>query len=103
MQTILTESPEVAAGFIRNGGVVAFPTETVYGLGANLFDALAIKRIFAAKLRPADNPLIAHIGDLDQLELIASEIPESAIRLMDAFFPGPLTIVLPKKIGRAHV
>ncbi len=96
MQTILTESPEVAAGFIRNGGVVAFPTETVYGLGANLFDALAIKRIFAAKLRPADNPLIAHIGDLDQLELIASEIPGSAIRLMDVFFPGPLTIVLPK-------
>lgn len=96
MQTILTESPEVAASFIRSGGLVAFPTETVYGLGANLFDAVAVKRIFEAKLRPSDNPLIAHIGDLDQLELIASDVPEFARKFMDEFFPGPLTLVLPK-------
>lgn len=96
MQTILTESPEIAAGFIRSGGVVAFPTETVYGLGANLFDPIAIKRIYEAKLRPQDNPLIAHIGELDQLDLIASEIPPFAKKFIDRFFPGPLTIVLPK-------
>lgn len=96
MQTILTESPDIAAGFIRSGGVVAFPTETVYGLGANLFDAIAVRRIYEAKLRPADNPLIAHIGDLEQLELIASEVPPAAKVFMAKFFPGPLTLVLPK-------
>jgi L-threonylcarbamoyladenylate synthase len=96
MQTVLTESPEIAAGFIRSGGIVAFPTETVYGLGANLFDPIAIKRIFEAKIRPADNPLIAHIGDVSQIDLVASEIPEAARRFMERYFPGPLTLVLPK-------
>ena len=96
MQTTLTESPEVAASFIRSGGLVAFPTETVYGLGANLFDPIAVKRIFEAKLRPADNPLIAHIGDIDQIELVAADIPEFARMFMEEFFPGPLTLVLPK-------
>lgn len=96
MQTVLTESPEVAASFIRSGGLVAFPTETVYGLGANLFDPIAVKRIFEAKIRPADNPLIAHIGDLSQIELVAADIPAFARMFMERFFPGPLTLVLPK-------
>ena len=64
METILTESPEKAAEFIKRGGTVAFPTETVYGLGANVFDADAIAKIFKAKQRPNDNPLIAHVGNL---------------------------------------
>lgn len=96
MQTVLTESPEIAAGFIRSGGVVAFPTETVYGLGANLFDPIAVRRIFEAKLRPGDNPLIAHVGDVSQIELVASDVPGSAMRFIERFFPGPLTLVLPK-------
>jgi tRNA A37 threonylcarbamoyladenosine synthetase subunit TsaC/SUA5/YrdC len=62
MQTVLTKSPTEAAEYIKRGGVVAFPTETVYGLGANVFDDLAIAKIFAAKERPNDNPLIAHVG-----------------------------------------
>lgn len=97
MRTELTQSVEVAAGLIRAGQVVAFPTETVYGLGAEIFNEQAIVRIFEAKGRPADNPLIAHIGNLSQLESVATEIPESAWPLIEVFFPGPLTLVLPKK------
>lgn len=85
-----------AAGILRGGGVVAFPTETVYGLGASVFDEAAVARIFDAKQRPADNPLIAHISSIDQLEELASAVPGSARKLIDAFFPGPLTVVLPK-------
>ena len=96
MQTFLTKSPLEAAEFIRRGGVVAFPTETVYGLGANAFDAQAIEKIFAAKRRPNDNPLIAHVGSLEQIKLLASEITESARKFIEAFFPAPLTLVLPK-------
>ena len=96
MQTYLTDSPNKAAEFIRDGGVVAFPTETVYGLGADVFNESAIKRIFEAKNRPSDNPLIAHIGDLEQLGRLASTFTRHAQRLIDAFFPGPLTIVLPR-------
>ena len=96
MQTFLTTSPGDAAEFIRHGRIVAFPTETVYGLGADAFDENAISKIFAAKSRPADNPLIAHVGDKAQIELLASAIPPSARLLIDAFFPGPLTVVLPK-------
>lgn len=94
MKTVLTTSPDVAAGFIRSGGIAAFPTETVYGLGANVFDEAAIAMIFEAKMRPADNPLIAHISDLGELNQLASEVPEVATKLIAAFFPGPLTIVL---------
>lgn len=97
MKTILTTSPIEAAEYIRRGGIVAFPTETVYGLGANVFDESAVARIFEAKQRPADNPLIAHISKLDQINEIAVEITESAVRFIDAFFPGPLTIVLKKR------
>lgn len=97
METKLTRSPLVAAQFILQGEIVAFPTETVYGLGANIFDEAAIQKIFTAKSRPADNPLIAHIGNVSQLELLAKEIPSAAAKLIDGFFPGPLTLVLPKR------
>ncbi|HEV2663877.1 MAG TPA: L-threonylcarbamoyladenylate synthase [Blastocatellia bacterium] len=96
MKTKITESPSIAARFIHRGEVVAFPTETVYGLGANIFNEEAVEKIFIAKERPADNPLIAHIFDLFQLEQITSGIPETAAKLIEAFFPGPLTLILPK-------
>ncbi len=96
MNTKLTQSPTLAARYIAHGEVVAFPTETVYGLGANLFNESAIRKIFEAKGRPTDNPLIAHIAELDQLRSIAREVPPIAQTLVDAFFPGPLTLVLPK-------
>ena len=96
MQTVLTESPKEAAVFIKLSGVVAFPTETVYGLGANVFDEKAIAKIFEAKQRPNDNPLIAHVGNLEQIKLLVSEITTSAQKFIEAFFPAPLTLVLPK-------
>ena len=96
LETVLTTSPNEAAEFIKRGGVVAFPTETVYGLGANVFDEEAIKKIFVAKGRPTDNPLIAHIGDVSQISLLASNITESARQFIEVFFPGSLTVVLPK-------
>ena len=96
MKTLLTQSPEVAAEFIRRGGTVAFPTETVYGLGAAVFDEAAVSKIFDAKQRPADNPLIVHVGAVEQIGELARHIPASAQKLIDAFFPGPLAVVLPK-------
>jgi len=96
MKTILTTSPAEAAGFIKRGGIVAFPTETVYGLGANVFDAKAVAKIFEAKQRPNDNPLIAHVGSLEQINLLVSEITPNARKFIEAFFPAPLTLVLPK-------
>ena len=97
VRTIVTESPKEAAAIIRRGGIVAFPTETVYGLGAHLFDEAAIRRIFEAKKRPADNPLIAHVGDVSYLKDVSPVVNAAAQRLIDAFFPGPLTVVLPKR------
>lgn len=88
---------ETAAEILRNGGIVAIPTETVYGLAANAFDGEAVKKIFEAKGRPQDNPLIVHISDFEQIYSIAREVPEKAKALADAFWPGPLTIILPKK------
>lgn len=96
VKTELTDSPAAAAAFIRAGGIVAFPTETVYGLGADIFDGEAVAKIFEAKRRPADNPLIAHIGDLGQIESLAAEVPNAARLLIEKFFPGPLTVVLKK-------
>jgi L-threonylcarbamoyladenylate synthase len=96
LKTKVTQSPTIAARFILHGEIVAFPTETVYGLGAHIFNLEAIRKIFAAKGRPADNPLIAHIHDLAQLESITSAIPVIAHNLIEQFFPGPLTLVLPK-------
>ena len=89
-------SVQEAAGILKAGGLVAFPTETVYGLGANAFDADAVLSIFTAKGRPADNPLIVHIHDRAQLDEIG-DIPPRAPALMDAFWPGPLTILFPRK------
>ena len=85
-----------AAHIIRKGGLVAFPTETVYGLGANALDEEAAKKIYEAKGRPSDNPLIAHIAQCSELEPLVSEIPEAGRRLMEAYWPGPLTLVFPK-------
>ncbi len=96
METVYTTNVNEAADFIGHGGIVAFPTETVYGLGANIFDSLAISKIFEAKQRPNDNPLIAHISDIKQIGLLAAEITEIAQKFIAAFFPGPLTIVLKK-------
>ena len=83
-----------ASEIIRNGGVVLFPTETVYGIGANAFDDEAVKKIFKAKGRAQDNPLILHISDMDMLNAIAINITDLEYRLMDAFWPGPFTIIL---------
>ncbi len=89
-----------AARLLGNGAVVAFPTETVYGLGADARNSEAVARIFAAKGRPSDNPLIVHIADKQQLEELVLPYPALAVRLMDAFWPGPLTIVLPVQAGK---
>lgn len=94
MKTELTDSPEIAAQFIRAGGIVAFPTETVFGLGADVFNEAAVAKIFRAKRRPADNPLIAHIGDLPQIARLTPEVPRPARLFIETFFPGPLTLVL---------
>ena len=82
---------------IKNGGLVSFPTETVYGLGANAFSEDAVKNIFVAKGRPGDNPLIVHIADISELYDIAEDVPEVAVELFKKFSPGPLTIILKKK------
>jgi L-threonylcarbamoyladenylate synthase len=86
-----------AAEILRSGGLVAFPTETVYGLGANALDAAAVDRIYAAKGRPLFNPLIVHLADADQVRDVAAEWPDKAERLARAFWPGPLTLVVPKR------
>lgn len=83
-----------AAAIIQRGGLVAFPTETVYGLGANALDAQAIRRIYSAKQRPASDPVIAHIAHVNELQRLAVEIPDAAYQLAEAFWPGPLTLVL---------
>ena len=85
-----------AGEILKKGGLVAFPTETVYGLGANALDETAAGRIYRAKGRPSDNPLIVHIADWEDIFLIAEEIPEQAKKLADAFWPGPLTMILKK-------
>ena len=102
METLLLsaadrETAQAAANIIKNGGLVAIPTETVYGLGANGLDPQAVAKIFVAKGRPQDNPLILHVADPEQLELLCHDIPESAYRLAEAFWPGPLTMVLPAR------
>lgn len=85
-----------AAGVIRRGSLVAFPTETVYGLGANALDAKAVRKIFVAKGRPADNPLIVHVYDKEDIRYLARDVPHMAEKLISKFWPGPLTIVLKK-------
>ena len=85
-----------AADILARGGLVAFPTETVYGLGANGLDEEAVRSIYQAKGRPSDNPLILHICDTEMLPQLAREIPKAALKLALEFWPGPLTMVLPK-------
>ncbi|MCE9563065.1 MAG: threonylcarbamoyl-AMP synthase [Planctomycetes bacterium] len=88
-----------AADYLRTGRLVAFPTETVYGLGANALDPEAVRSIFAAKGRPASNPVIVHVAEPSQVVNVAAQWPETAAQLAAKFWPGPLTIVVPKKHG----
>lgn len=92
----MDERLKVAARLIRGGKLVAFPTETVYGLGADALNESAVRKIFEAKGRPADNPLIVHIADIEWLFDLTREVPEMAIELAEKFWPGPLTLVLPR-------
>ena len=87
---------EEAAEILKNGGLVAFPTETVYGLGANALDEKAARKIYEAKGRPSDNPLIAHVADFKGLRPLVSRIPENGIKLAKAFWPGPMTLIFEK-------
>ena len=91
------QTPVIAANIIKNGGLVAIPTETVYGLGANGLSEEAVIKIFEAKGRPQDNPLILHIAGAEQIEQFAHHIPQAAYDLADRFWPGPLTIILPAR------
>jgi L-threonylcarbamoyladenylate synthase len=91
------EAIELAASVIRAGGLVAFPTETVYGLGADAMDENAVRRIFAAKDRPADNPCIVHVDSRDMLDRVAVSAGAKTERLIQRFWPGPLTLVLERK------
>lgn len=99
VETLVTDDVNLAAETICGGGVVAFPTETVYGLAANAFDGKAVGKIFAAKGRPADNPLIVHVSDAGQIAEITAELNSHARSFIEKFFPGPLTIVA-KGTGR---
>ncbi|WP_035294018.1 L-threonylcarbamoyladenylate synthase [Clostridium sp. KNHs214] len=90
------EGIEESGQIIRKGGVVAFPTETVYGLGADALNSNAVEKIFKAKGRPQDNPLIVHIADLKDIEPLVKHIPDIANKLMERFWPGPLTLILEK-------
>ena len=90
------ENISFAARLLNDGEVVGMPTETVYGLAANAFDGNAVEKIFRAKGRPQDNPLIVHIDSMERLEQVAAEMPETASRLAERFWPGPLTMILPK-------
>ncbi|RMF44527.1 MAG: threonylcarbamoyl-AMP synthase [Planctomycetota bacterium] len=101
METIRLEKEErqlrQAAEILRRGGIVAFPTETVFGLGADATNPSAVQRLFQAKGRPADNPLIVHLAEPDDWPLAVSSLPTTARQLLSAFAPGPLTVVVPKQ------
>jgi len=96
---VAPEALERAAALLRAGGLVAFPTETVYGLAADARNPAAVRRIFQAKGRPPDHPLIVHLSAAEDLEAWADPVPEAAWRLAEAFWPGPLTLVLPRRAG----
>jgi L-threonylcarbamoyladenylate synthase len=97
--TVCTSSPTEAAKYIRQGELSAFPTETVYGLGADALRVDAVEKIFTAKGRPSDNPLIVHVAALALVESLVAEVPAPARGLMHRFWPGPLTVILPKSDG----
>src|SRR3989344_3916616 len=86
-----------AASIIKSGGLVVFPTETVYGLGANVFNEEAVRKIFIAKGRPSDNPIIVHIATIEQLSELTDNISSLEQKLIDTFWPGPLTIIFKKR------
>ncbi len=90
---------EYCAKILKNSGLVAFPTETVYGLGANPFDPPAVERIFSVKGRPRDNPLIFHISSLEWIDRLGF-LPEKAIKIVESFFPGPITIVIKSRLDK---
>lgn len=90
------EDIDTAADILRSGGLVAFPTETVYGLGADALSEKAVEKIFIAKGRPSDNPLIVHVSNTDMVKGLVKEIPELALKLMERFWPGPLTLIMEK-------
>ena len=94
---MLNKEVKKAAEIIKNGGLVAFPTETVYGLGASALNSIAVEKIFKIKGRPSDNPLIVHIGTEQQLELLTYPLDLISRKLVRKFWPGPLTLVLRKK------
>lgn len=101
MQTQLLDAKDpqaiqAAARILKDGGLVGIPTETVYGLAANALNGAAVAKIFAAKGRPMDNPLIVHISDISQLDRLVRQVPESAKKLAERFWPGPLTMIMPK-------
>jgi L-threonylcarbamoyladenylate synthase len=93
MQVLSIQQIEQAAEWLRSGEIVAFPTETVYGLGAPIFNETAIQTLFSVKRRPSDNPLIAHISSIDDLEKLVKKIPKEAFLLAEAFWPGPLSLL----------
>ncbi|MCL2287138.1 MAG: L-threonylcarbamoyladenylate synthase [Firmicutes bacterium] len=93
----MVDSISKAANIIKDGGIVAFPTETVYGLGADAFNAAAVKRVYSAKGRPVDNPLILHVANLEQFLELVEPPPEYALALAKAYWPGPLTLIAKKK------
>lgn len=96
------ESIRIAAARLAEGGLVAFPTETVYGLGARADDDAAVARIFAAKGRPAEHPLIVHVADVASAREFAADLGAAALRLMAAFWPGPLTVIVQRRAGRGQ-
>ncbi len=90
------DSPLRAAELLMAGKLVAFPTETVFGLGVDATNQAAVERLFAAKGRPSNNPLIVHVADIKQIHAVSSSVPQLAIELLARFAPGPLTVVVPK-------
>lgn len=96
IKDINSRSLDVAGRIIRAGGTVCFPTETVYGLGASAYDGDAIAKIYEAKGRPSDNPLIVHVADVEDVKKVAREVPDGAKKLFEAFAPGPFTLILKK-------
>lgn len=97
MKTIVTKHIEAAAEVLLNGGIISMPTETVYGLAGIAYNEAAVKEIYRVKQRPFYNPLILHISGIEKIDTVAAYIPELAYRLAEEFWPGPMTLVLPKK------
>ncbi|KXG76243.1 Threonylcarbamoyl-AMP synthase [Thermotalea metallivorans] len=102
-QAIDLDKLSEAAEVLRNGGTVAFPTETVYGLGANALDEAALRKIFEAKGRPSDNPLIVHIAQKEDVYPLVADVPEKVTLLMEKFWPGPLTMIFRKSAAVPHI